>query len=481
MATAVSPQLSRTATVPLFGLGIRTSAPTVTAQRRLNCFYEFTPDGDKTRVVIYGTPGLTLFSSDLGATAARGWIAIGDLLYVVHRGTLWSFNNAMVLTALGTLNTTTGYVDMAYNGTLILIVDGTNGYTYTISSGTFAQITDGDFPNGANTCDWIDGQFIVDNGDDSDSFNISANGTAWDALDFATAESQPDGIVRVFADHGELLLFGEDTVEPWGNIGAADFPFAPIKGSIAEMGLAARWSLCKFNDGLAFLGRNVQGQVQVYYLRGYTPVKISSPQFDAEIAGYAGVESATGFAFMDRGHPMYQINFPGPAKSWRFDSTTNDWFEVAYGEAEGRHRANLQAEFIGRTLVADYENGNIYILDSDVYTDNGEYIARELRGRHLFNSSDRMVINELYLDFEPGVGLITGQGSDPQVMLSISKDNGHTWGNELWTTIGAIGAYLTRAHWRRLGVAFDWVFRIRMTDPVKFALTFAAIRVRNVN
>jgi len=474
-------QAYRTRVVPLFGLGIRSTAPAVTAQRRLNCFHELTPDGDKVRAAIYGTPGLTLFTDALGDTETRGWIAIGDYVYLVHRGSLWRLNNAMTLTALGTLNTTTGYVDMAYDGTLILIVDGTNAYTYTISSDTFAQVSDGDFPNGANTCDWIDGQFIVDDGNDSDSFYISANGTAWDALDFATAESQPDGILRVFADHGELLLFGEQTIEPWGNIGTSDFPFAPVKGGIAEMGLKARWSLCKFNDGLAFLGQNIQGQAQVYYLRGYTPVKISTPQFDAVIAGYNGLESATGFAFMDRGHPMYQINFPGPGKSWRFDATTNDWFEVAYSAAEGRHRANLQIDYLGRTLVADYDNGNIYILDPDVYTDAGEVIARELRGRHVFNASDRLVVNELYLDFETGVGLIDGQGSDPQIMLQISKDNGHTFGNELWTTIGAIGAYLTRAHWRRLGVAFDYVFKVRMTDPVKFALTFAALRARSVN
>jgi len=398
----------------------------------------------------------------------------------VHNSTLWEINNAGTLTSRGTLNTSTGYVDMVYNGTLILIVDGTNGYTYTVASTTFAQIADADFPNGARTCDWLDGQFLVDDGS-SDSFQLSPDGTSWDALDVATAESQPDGIVRIFVDHGEALLFGQDTIEPWGNIGAADFPFAPIKGSIIEMGLAARWSVAKFNDGVAFIGQNIQGQVQVYYLRGYTPVKISSSQFDAVLASYSGVGAATGFAFMDRGHPMYQLNFPGPGKSWRYDAATNDWFEVAYDVTEGQHRANLQVQYLNRTFVSDYSNGNIYILDQDTYTDNGAYIARELRSKHVFNRSDRMIVNELFIDFETGVGLSSGQGSDPQVMLQISKDNGHTWGNELWTTLGAIGTYLTRVKWHRLGVGYDWVFKIRVTDPVKFALTFAALKTRSVN
>lgn len=469
---------SRSNVMPLFGLGINATSPTVSAQRRLNCFYEFQPDGDKTKVSIYGTPGLTLFTSALGETPIRGWIEIGNMIYIAHRATLWSMDNAKTLTNLGSLNTTTGYVDMSYDGTLILIVDGTNGYTFTISGSTFAQISDAQFPNGANTCDWLGSQFIVDAGDGSDSFFVSPDGTSWDAGDFSTAESQPDGIVRVFTDHGEVLLFGEKTIEPWGIVESLDFPFAPIKGSIAEMGLAARWSLCKFNDGVAFLGRNIQGQVQLYYLRGYTPLKISSQQFDSVISGYSGVESATGFSFMDRGHPMYQINFPEPGKSWRYDASTNDIFEVAYDVDEERHRANMQLEFLGRTFVADYENGNIYILDADTYTDNGTYIARELRSRHIFDRNEPLIVNELYVDFETGVGLISGQGSDPQAMLQISKDNGHTWGNELWTTLGAIGTYLTRAHWRRLGVAYDWVFKLRVTDPVKFVVTFAALRTR---
>jgi hypothetical protein len=315
-------------------------------------------------------------------------------------------------------------------------------------------------------------------------FAVSPDGTNWDASERAVAESQPDGIVRVFTDHGEVLLFGGDTIEPWGNIGALDFPFLAVKGSIIEMGLAARWTVTKINDGVAFLGKNTNGQAQVYYIRGYTPTKISTVQLDALIESYGGISSASGLGFMDRGHPMYQINFAGAQEglgiSWRYDFTTGLWSEVAYGENESRHRAELQIDFLNRTLVSDYDNGNIYILDAETYTDNGEFIPREIQSRHVFNGGEKLVVNELYVDFEPGVGLQNGQGSDPQVMLQISKDNGNTWGNELWTTLGTIGQYLTRVHWRRLGISYDWVFRLRITDPVKVVMTFAALRLRKV-
>ena len=58
----------------------------------------------------------------------------------------------------------------------------------------------------------------------------------------------PDELIRVFADGGQLMLFGDKTTESWGNSGAADFPFAIIGGAASEWGLAARWSLAKFDN-----------------------------------------------------------------------------------------------------------------------------------------------------------------------------------------------------------------------------------------
>ena len=462
--------------IPLFGLGQFGKSRTVTSQRHLNLYAEIQPEGEKARVVYYGTPGTTLRKS-LGDTPVRCWIAIDDLYYLVHRGTLYSVNNAGTATSLGTLNTTSGRVDMAYDGTLILMVDGTNGYTFTISGATFAEVSDADFPDGANTCTWLDGQFVVDAGDGSDQFFTSTTGTSWDALDFATAESNPDGLVRVFSDNGEVVLAGESTTEFWGNIGAADFPFAAIKGSTQEFGLAARWSLCKFNSGLAALMKPKMGQVQVMFISGYVPKPISTQEMDAIINDYATVSDATAFSYMLGGHPMLQINFPSELKSWLYDASTGLWSPLEYGLNGGRHRGEMQLDFLNKTIIADYSTGDIYNLDADTYTDNGVSIAREIIGRHFFKGDEEVTIDRLYIDMETGVGLTSGQGSDPQVMLSVSTDNGHTWGTELWADIGALGNYLTRVVWRRLGMALDFVFRIRVTDPVKVVITYAAMEV----
>ena len=458
--------------VPLFGIGQDGKSHTVTAQQHVNLYAEIT--SDKSQIAFYGTPGTTLRKS-FGDTPVRGWIAIDDLYYLVHRGTLYSVNNAGTATSLGTLNTIAGRVDMAYNGTLILIVDGTNGYTFTISGSTFAQIVDADFPNGANTCTWLDGQFVVDSGTGSEQFFTSPTGTAWDALDFASAESNPDGIVRVFSDNGEIIIGGSNTTEFWGNVGAADFSFAAIKGSTQEIGLAARWSMCKFNSGIAAVMKPNAGQVQVMFISGYVPKPISTQEVDSIINGYATVSDATAYAYMLGGHPMLQVNFPTPQESWLYDASTGMWSRLEYGLEGARHRGELQLDYLNKTIIADYSTGDIYNLRSDTYTDNGEAIARELVTRHLFKGNKRTPIHQLYVDMQVGVGLATGQGSNPQVMLQISKNNGASWGAELWRKIGAVGNYLQRVVWRRLGIARDWLFKLRITDPVKVVFVFTSL------
>jgi len=58
-------------------------------------------------------------------------------------------------------------------------------------------------------------------------------------------------------------------------------------------------------------------------------------------------------------------------------------------------------------------------------------------------------------------------------MMSVSRDGGKTYGNEQWRSIGRVGKYKWRALWNRLGQAFDWVYKFRVTDPVKVVIIAA--------
>jgi hypothetical protein len=60
-------------------------------------------------------------------------------------------------------------------------------------------------------------------------------------------------------------------------------------------------------------------------------------------------------------------------------------------------------------------------------------------------------------------------------MLTISRDGGRTFGNEMWKDLGAMGEYLTRVQYDQFGTADSFVFRLRITDPVKRHLVNASL------
>lgn len=461
----------------LFGIGQFGKSTNVTAQKRINCYLEVQPGDDRSRVAIYGTPGLVLFTS-FGETPIRGIHQKDDFLYVVHRGTLYSVNNSGVKTTLGTIGTTTGKVYMADNGSQLILTDGVAGYIYNFVTTVFMQIVDPDYPNLA-TVAWLDGYF-AGNEPNTQRFYVSDinNGLNWDALDFASAESNPDNIVSVWPDNGNLYLFGSLSAEFWTNTGDLDFPFSRISGGAIEWGCAAINSVCKYDNSLAFLAKNRMGQVIVARMQGYLPQRISTPELEYIINNYTSVSDAVAFSYMLGGHPMLQINFPTGNQTWLYDGLTNAWSELQ--DANGnRHRAELGVNYLDKTIVTDYENGNLYRLDPDAYTDNGEPMYLELISRHIAKDDKRITIDKLQLDMETGVGTTGGQGVNPQIMLSISKDGGHTYGTEQWCSMGALGNYTARAIWRRLGQSRDWAFKFRISDPVKRVIFDSSIDMRD--
>lgn len=448
--------------IPLFGKSILSKSANVTAQSRLNLYVEIPADQDRSPIVLYPTPGLTLFC-DLSGNPIRGMYSRGSSLFVVQQASLFEISSDGVATNRGAIGSNTGRVCMSDNGTQLFFVDTQKAYTYTYATTTLAEVTDADFPDGATTCTYLDGYSIVEeNG--TQSFYISAvdDSTSWDALEYDTADQNPDDIVRVFADHGELLVFGEESTEFWANSGATDFPYSRLTS--IETGLAAKWSIAKFETSVMFLAKNKLGNVQVVLLNGYTPTPISTPDLDTLLNTYAVTNDATAFSYREHGHTFYQITFPTQGKTWLYDGTSGTWSELQSGG--GRHRADLGVQFNGKTYVSDYESGRIYLLDPNTYTENGAGVRRQFVGRHVFKE-ERQSIHSFWLDMEAGVGNASGQGSDPQAVLRYSIDGGHSWSNELSAPIGATGAYGTRVKWERLGRARDFVFEVTVTDPIK--------------
>lgn len=463
----------KTAPINLGGSHLTTRSRNVQAQTCINWYPEVLKTPGESKVTLYPTPGTT-FIKNIGLGPHRGSIVHKDLAYHISGNELIK-QEVEVFTSLGTIGTSTGRVSMASNGSFgdqLIIVDGTDGYIWDSQALTLTTISDAQFPASPSQVRYMDSYFIVTSVD-SGQFNISTSndGTAWDALDFANAERAPDDTVAMETLNRDIYFVGDYTTEVWTNTGGR-FPFEPYSNGIIEFGTPAAYSLAKTDEGIIFLTRNQRGQGKIVGIKGTNVLPLSNPALEYQISTYGDISDAYAFTYEQAGHIFYQLTFPTVEKTWVFDVTLGDielgWHQRSTNDL--RHVASTHVFYNNKNYVGDYDSPAVYSLNLDVYTDNGVAIKRERAGLHLINNQNRIRYDKLELVFEAGVGLIAGQGSDPQVMLDWSDDGGFTWSNVRYLSTGAIGSYGVRCLTHHLGSSRDRVFRVRTSDPVNFVL-----------
>jgi len=431
------------------------------AQTCQNLYPVIDNQGGKSVLALYPTPGLKEWHDPAYEAEVRGLHVMGNFLYAVIGPRVYRLSTGAVAVRMtGDIGTTTGRVRMANNGSQLLITDGALGYI--LSGATVTEITDADFPI-PSSCAYQDGYFFVT---EKDTYNFymsdSLDGTSWDGTNYEAAFVDPDPLVAIISTYRELWLFGTQTYEVWGYTGET-FPYALIEGSFAKIGCIAAASAAEFQGTIAWL----DDQRAVRATQGYQAVRISTQQVEYQLARYDTVSDAIGFLYNQEGHIFYVLQLPSENKTWVYDFTTTLWHTRASAASDIRSRANCYVLFGDKHIVGDYENGKIYEYDLDKYTEDGNTLRRIRAAQSVHKDRKILFHNQLEIEFEAGVGLATGQGSDPQAMLDWSDDGGHVWSNEHWASIGKAGEYKNRAVWRRLGRSRERIYRVTVSDPVK--------------
>jgi hypothetical protein len=301
---------------------------------------------------------------------------------------------------------------------------------------------------------------------------------------YGAKDGSPDKLVALIIDHRQVYLLGEVTTEVWIDVGSQipniiTFPFQRVSGTSSQNGCGAPFSIVRFAETFMFLARDTLGTATIGMMKGYEFQRLSTHAVENSLVGQV-VSDARAWSFQIEGHEIYVINFPSIDLTWAYDLATQQWFKWLWWDAPNavykRHRGQNCIAFTNKNLVGDYENGKIYSLDFDEYTDAGNPIRRLRRAPHLTTDLQRQYFEEFQIQFQPGVGLTTGQGDNPQAMLRWSNDGGSTWSNEHWVSMGQQGNYVNRAIWRRLGWARDRIFEVAITDPVKAVIVSANLK-----
>jgi hypothetical protein len=442
-------------------------------QRTINMHLVAMETPGKAPWLLESTPGL-IERWSLGSEI-RGAIEVGSRAFVVAGSTLYELLSDYTSAEMGTLATATGPVRMAYGLSQLGIVDGTNMYCLTLATDVFAQVTDEDF-EGSKTIDFLDNYFTLIQLD-SQIAQITAidDLTSIDALDFASAESAPDNLVAQAVLNERWLQFGELTTETHRNFAqaGADYPFERSQGSTIEVGCAAVYSVQKVDSSVFWIGRDGNGSGMVYRFVGGQAQRISTTAVEQALQASTAIADATSYAYQQDGKTFYAINAPGLASTWVYEVASSSWHERCDLDEIGQfkqHRARVHLHAFGLHLVGD-EDGYIYQLDRNTYTNSGQPLVRERISPHeAVAGRVRQFFSAFFLDATTGEA---PQGVSPEVELSWSDDSGATWSNPVMRSLGAVGQRIARVLWTRLGSARDRVWKVRFSGNAPFNIVDA--------
>jgi hypothetical protein len=449
----------------------RHKSRSLSAQTTRNFLPQIHPAGAENQFTLDTFPGLAMFSE--GSGMDRGMLEHRNVVYKVTGTTLESIDSAGTRTTLGNIPGVERCI-LAGFGEHVLIVSA--GAVYLWDGSTLTQGSDPDFET-PNSVAVLNNQAIYDG--DGGRFGVSDVGDALaiNGLNYATAESDADELVRVYSFGQNLFLFGEKTIEQWWNSGEGSPPFDRIEGGIFQIGLAAIHSVAATKRVMYFLGsdRNVYRVASSGFENNFTPQPILR-----EFQRYSVVSDAIGMMIPYQGTNLYVLKFPTENKTWCY-LEGGDWIELSsfvYDvlSTSGRWKGNSYAYAFSKHLVAD-EDGNILQLDDETYTDNEDLIKRvrvmsPLHGGALGAPGKHIELGEVRMTAEMGQG-------DGTIMLSVSTDGGKTWSSEMWATLGQTGDYLKELVWSGINaVGMSVIIKISTSDACYFSIHSMGAEVR---
>ena len=321
---------------------------------------------------------------------------------------------------------------------------------------------------------YIDGYFLITT--DSKKFIISAlnDGLSYNALDFGSAEADPDDIVAPVVVNNQLYICGGETLELFRNAAAttgAGFPFIRVDGGVVSTGVFAAFSVVNAAGTFFFIGGDANDEPRIFVFSGGDAIVISTDAIDSLLEELTDTQLGDVFSWTYTQNGTTFIGWTLPSTVVVYDTKSKRWHERKSFDViddvsnEFRWRANSVIKAYGRILVGDNQDGRVGALDLDVYDEYGQNILRTLATIPFSNVGNAIRVPSIELTVESGVG----NDIDESPLISMERSlDGKTWSPRRERKIGKKGQYGRRSIWRRNGRAARFeVFKFTMSAKVK--------------
>jgi hypothetical protein len=420
-------------------------------------------------------PGLKSFASLAGAGGFRGGIDLNNVGYVVVGQQLRRVSVGGGETVLGVMPGSDPAWMARNRKATPQIAIASSGFRYLVENDVIGSIADTDL--GAAVCVFFQGGYFVWLLSDG-RFQVSGldEGNDYDALDFATAEANPDGLNGGCEMGEQIMLAGPKSIEFWLNDPDAEgFPYQRVRNTTLSLGCLSGPTIRSVNGVPLFVASD--GSVRM--LDGYSPQRISNHDVERDIDRLppAARMALRATVIPYRGHNFYMLS--SASWTWVCDLTNRFWYEwSSYGLP--RWRAEGFVDIAGKRILGDYENPELYEFDEMTFADAGEHLVWKLISGPTGQFPHRIIADELFVNLIPGVGLNSSDvhASDPQAMLRVSDDNGHSWSDEMTAPIGKIGERSAQTSFTGLGASQEdgMRFELAVSAPVARSWTGSALR-----
>lgn len=281
-----------------------------------------------------------------------------------------------------------------------------------------------------------------------------------DALNYATAESEPDTLVDAVAFEDAVAFGGTQTIEFWVKTGDAELPYTPSTGRVFQKGVRATGCMARFDNTFAWVSPE-----NIVYRAGNVPERISDAGIEELIAASSSCRLDVYFF---EGHELAKIRLDDV--TIEYDAQTQQWTERKTGTGN----------FVGGPVIdgpvfGSAEDAFLYVptayADFPGYHERAFCLGFPLNGGAVRISNVRLRTNPGQTDY------LVAPYDDPTIELIQSFDGGQTYEDPLPESLGEQGEYRREVEWRALGIADQPGFfaKIRVTDPVSLRVSGATI------
>ncbi len=476
-----------------FGQDLRTQVSPETTYN----LYVSIPTDPKQQPALLPVPGLRPLQTFARGGFGRKQYTYGNQqnLYSVVGQQVYRADSSLNQIPIGVLGSTVGVVGVAANnGGQVTFVDGTGGWTYNETDGSWTDLKDVEnFPIGCNSIGFLDG-YLIAFYPMSRQFGLSDlnNVLVWPVENIGQLNRKADFGVAVGVVKGLVFMMGYSSTETWFDAGGALFPFARDNNALFEYGCAAPGSVSEGFDKLFWLGRDANGTMGVLMSEGGPPIKISTYEEDLKLSKITNPSDAVGDVFKINGHIFYQLSFTSGNITFLFDQTVFEkvkdpgvsWsllgdskFDTDTETNGNRHLMQSHAYFNGTHYCLAYNNSKLYELDPNFYLYDDENILRMRKTfRFMHPSLKLMRINQIDLLVIRGVGLANGTDADPYVEMQVSFDGGQNWTKPRQAILGKIGETQERTIFYECGISQSFVFMFKCWNAIDFVLLAGAMK-----